>query len=404
MLIGGILAARCLGADGYGALGVVNSTLGMLGVLAGLGLGTTVTKYLADLRQSDPARAGSVLGLAYAASLALATLVTAGTLAAAPALAEQVLAAPALARTLQIGTVLLFFNSLIGVQSGALAGLEAFRTAASLNIACGAFSATLTLLGAWLHGVAGAVAGAGLAAGMSCVMMEVAVVRECRRFGIRRSFTSLAAEADILWRFALPACLAAAMVAPVTWLANAMLVNQPDGYREMGLFNAANQWRMALLLLPSVLGAVTIPILSSVLAQGDRRAARKVLFAAMGGTAIVTLPIAGMLGIWGDEVLSLYGQEFSGQGTLLWLIALTAGLLAILTPVGHFITASGRMWLGLMMNLGWAVVVLISAWWLLGNGFGSRGLAGAYLLGYIAHTIWTVSYARSQLLSSRRYG
>ena len=47
------------------------------------------------------------------------------------------------------------------------------------------------------------------------------------------------------------------------WLANAVLAHQPGGYGELGLFNAANQWRLALLLLPSVLIRVALPLMAS---------------------------------------------------------------------------------------------------------------------------------------------
>src|ERR1022692_3038167 len=42
---------------------MIQSTVGMLGIFAGLGLGITATKYVAELRSHDPERAGRIIAL-----------------------------------------------------------------------------------------------------------------------------------------------------------------------------------------------------------------------------------------------------------------------------------------------------------------------------------------------------
>ena len=62
-LLVGVGLARTLGVSGFGEWGVLNSTIVTVGVFAGLGLGVTATKYVAELRDSDPARLGKILVL-----------------------------------------------------------------------------------------------------------------------------------------------------------------------------------------------------------------------------------------------------------------------------------------------------------------------------------------------------
>ena len=57
-----IFAARILGKAVYGELGILQSTVGMLGTFAGFGMGTTATKYVAELRSRNPAKAGGCGG------------------------------------------------------------------------------------------------------------------------------------------------------------------------------------------------------------------------------------------------------------------------------------------------------------------------------------------------------
>jgi len=51
-LLGWIVVARILGKEEFGQLAIVQSTVGMLGVIAGLGLGLTATKHVALPKRS----------------------------------------------------------------------------------------------------------------------------------------------------------------------------------------------------------------------------------------------------------------------------------------------------------------------------------------------------------------
>src|ERR1035441_7680402 len=55
-LAASVITARLLGRVQFGMYGMVQSTVGMLGVFAGLGLGLTATKYVAEFRSRDPER------------------------------------------------------------------------------------------------------------------------------------------------------------------------------------------------------------------------------------------------------------------------------------------------------------------------------------------------------------
>ncbi len=48
-----------------------------------------------------------------------------------------------------------------------------------------------------------------------------------------------------IWKLSFPTMLSGVMVGPIIWIANIIIINTPDGYGQLGLFNAADQWRMA---------------------------------------------------------------------------------------------------------------------------------------------------------------
>src|ERR1700688_3805570 len=68
LLAASVACARFLGREGFGALGMIQSTAGMFGVFAGLGLGLTATKYVSEFRRRDPAKAGRILALSASAA------------------------------------------------------------------------------------------------------------------------------------------------------------------------------------------------------------------------------------------------------------------------------------------------------------------------------------------------
>ena len=76
LLVASIFCARFLGKEGFGALGMIQSTVGMFGVFAGLGLGMTATKYVSELRRRDPERAGRILALSDAVAFVSGSVIT----------------------------------------------------------------------------------------------------------------------------------------------------------------------------------------------------------------------------------------------------------------------------------------------------------------------------------------
>ena len=125
-LLSSILVARLLGKAVFGGLGMILSTVGMFGTLAGLGLGLTGTKYIAEFRASDPERAGRIIGMAGVTAFISGILISGILFGIAPYLAARTLSAPALGLELRISCGMLLFSAMNGNQIGALAGFEAF--------------------------------------------------------------------------------------------------------------------------------------------------------------------------------------------------------------------------------------------------------------------------------------
>jgi len=392
MLMASILVARMLGREVYGEFGMIQSTVNMFVVFAGFGLGLTATKHVAEFRQSDPERAGRIMALSGLFTLVAGTLVTVAVFIFAPWLATKTINAPHLAPLLRIGAFILLINGLNGAQTGALAGFEAFKTIAKVNLGVGLASFPLLVGGAYWGGLHGAVWALLLNMAVNWLLNHLALRKEAVRFGVPFAFRGCTCEWPILWKFSLPAALGGFMVSPVLWGCNALLVNQPGGYGQMGIFDAANQWRMAVLFIPSMVGKIALPMLSNLNGLDDQVRYWKMLkynIILNGGVGLaIALPIA-LLAPW---IMQSYGEGFEEGCWVLVCLVFSAALIAINSVVGQAIASKSKMWVGLLLNLLWGITMVGIAYMFIQKGLGALGLALAYLIAYALHTLWVGTY------------
>jgi len=390
MLCASVLVARMLGKTGYGELGMIRSTVGMFGVFTGFGLGRTATKHVAEFRGSDPDRAGRIISLSGLFATMTAGLMALSLLIFAPWLAEHTLNASHLAGVLRIGSLVLFINAINGAQTGALAGFEAFKTIAHVNLFVGLISFPILVIGAYLGGLTGAVWALATNLGVNWLLNHLALRKEARRHKIPFTLNNCSREWPILWKFSLPAVFGSALVWPVRWACNVILVNQPDGYGEMGIFNAADQWYAIVLFLPGLLGSVALPVLSEQFSQKNSKQLMKIVVFTIKMNVLLIFPVVLLASVVSPFLMNLYGEGFRRGWATLIVALLTAGIIAGQIPVRQIIAASGKMWMGFAMRSCWALIFVVAT--LLLIDFGSLGLAIARAVSYVIYTILTFGF------------
>ncbi len=387
-----VLLARLMGPTNYGELGIASTSIDLFGLLAGLGLGMTATKYVAELRTKDPARAGRIIAISTVVAGVGGSAFAIALFIFAPWLAAHTLAAPQLTVPLRIGTVALFFSSVNGAQSGALFGFEAFHLVAKLQAIVGVLDLPFMLGGYYLGGLNGVLVGMSVSRVMTWGLMQHALRTEAKRYGVHISLTEWKQEMAILWRFSVPAALSGAMALPVNWICSAVLVNKPNGYAEMGAYNAANQWYNMLIFLPTVLGSGLLPILSDRMGDRDAKSSGKIISFMIKLNAAIVIPFAVVMSLGSPYIMRLYGAGYRDAWPTLIAVLWTAAIMGVIAPIGDVIAASGKMWVGFTMNSAWAAVFIVLTILLVKGG--SMGLASSRLIAYAFHAAWTMAFAR----------
>lgn len=395
VLLSTIYVARTLGREPMGQFGAVQTTMGLFGVFAGCGLGVATTRFVAELRHTDPVRTGRIILCSLGTATVLGGLCAVLCWCLSSWLAWNVLAAPELTKPLQVGSVLIFCHTLQGVQAAALTGFEAFRANSLLQIVGGLGTFCGVVIGVRWGGVTGAVAALSTASAFQAVLGQVVLRTVIRAEAIPLLTGESWSETLKLLRFSLPLALSSLTVLPTEWLVTACLVNQPGGYGQLGLYSAACQWFNALLLIPMVVGQAALPVLSERWGRGDRRGFQRLMFLAMLSNVGLIFPLVAVGWSLSDWLMTRNGAAFAeGAGVLCVLLSATL-VVAVQTPVGNSLQAAGRTGVSLSMNLAWATTyfVLATLW----ISAGAWGVAWARLVAYGAHTVWVLAYVWWQM-------
>jgi len=382
-VLSAIIVARLVGITAFGEFTIIQSTVGLFGTFAGLGLGITATKYVAELRETDRVRCGRIIGLILLAAALGGLVAGAGLVLFASWLATHTLAEPGLAPLLRSGSALVLFSTLQGVYSGALGGFENFKRVAQVNWLGGILGAPLLMGFTFFGGLPGAVWGLVLQNALGCAIGHRALLLEAAKAGVKLSYAPQPGDWRILWHFSLPAFLSSALAGPANWICNTFLANQDHGYVEVALLNAAGQWKNFLTFLPLMMTSVLVPIFANLYHAGKVAEMRKMLRRNLAINVGICLVLAAPLAIFAPVILNWYGPGFKQGVPVLWLTLGTTVLSAATSLLSRAMQASGQAWVECVCSGFWAAI-LVAGCFLLVPAYKAAGLAGIHVLAMLA--------------------
>lgn len=385
VLIAGIICANILGKVGYGELGIVRSTINLFVVLGTVGLGITATKFISQYKNNDNSKVESVVNITTLFTFTSALIITVLVFIFADIVAIKTLKAPNLTTAIRFSSLLLFTTIMNGAFNGILAGYEKFKNIAINTFLSSVIEGSLIIIGAYYWGVNGAVVGFGI--GISSLMIfNLLKVRSIfKKNGISINiFRIQRKDLSILYKFSIPAALSSFLVAPAYWVVRTILVRH-DGFGELGIFEAADQWRVIILFVPSALSNIILPILSS-LTNTDKNDYKKALYINLGLNVSVAFVLASIVSLAGKHIMSAYGGEFNTTLPLV-IIAFSTVFSSFASVVGVSIVSRGKMWTSLMFNSLWSLIFITLTYIFVSNGMGVVGISLALLLSYVLHSL-----------------
>ena len=339
-----VLAARLLGKGGFGELGIIQSTMGMFGAVAGFGLGLTATKHMAEFRTANSERAGRILRMSGLMSWLTGGLAAVAMAGLAPWLARTSLAAPHLAGVLQLSALYLLLMTVNGNQMGVLAGFEAFQRIAWVNLWSGGLYFACMTVGCWWHGLTGAVWGLVAAQALGCLISRRAIVQEARAALVPILAPGWSREIPLLWRFSLPTVLTGVLGMPVAWICQALVARQPNGYEQVADYYSAMQLRNIPLTLVGVIVAAILPVYAQTRSKDGPTAQRKVLRLTQALMVLTILPLLLIMAVFAQPILLSYGKSFVTGSLILRLLLLSVVFEALANCQVQVMVGNGQVW------------------------------------------------------------
>jgi len=374
-LLASIITARVLGKNVFGELGILQSTNNMYMTFAVFG-GLTATKYVAEFRQSEPARAGRIIALCVIVAVTTGSIVGV-VMAATSSWAARLLAAPHLQRTIAISAVAVLLIVINETLDGILSGFEAFKRRSTVQFLAGVANFGSVVLGVHFFGLVGAVYGLIASSGTLVLLNLRAINKELSVSGIAVRWREARREIRVLTTFSVPTICSGAVFVPAMWLANMILVNGPGGYAEMGAFSAADRWRTAIMFLPALLGSVALPMLSNLRSEGEPRTYYRLLFLNVKLSVLASSAVAVPVALFSTLIMASYGPAFREGRLVLVILCATSVAYAAYWILSQSLVSRGHIWTMFCFNVGWAVTLLTSGWLL--RAHGATGLALSYL-------------------------
>jgi len=374
-----IFIARILGANGFGLLALVLSITNIMIALATLGISPALTKFLSGEVSNSSSESRKTLRAALGLCGASTTVVCIasvpiGYLVLAPIYQNSGFSNMLWVAILFVGLTtpfLLFVSALQGLGKVTQLNLLSIGASAlALPLALG-LSLTLAERGALIAFLVGSAL-----PGVFAVRFVYAGIKARPEQGMSSSVGPMG-----LLNYGFPVVLSGIAVLVALFLVNSWLAASV-GLVDLGNFAVATSLAATIGFIPSAVGIPLAPILSS-LHVSDPKRGQSLVPRIMRITAFLAVPIVITVIVFAQDIIRVaYGPEFGRASPILEILAASALVVSVTGVVGSQISGSGKMWLGLGINLIWVVVVVCSGA-LLVPPFGAVGASLAIFTAYV---------------------
>jgi O-antigen/teichoic acid export membrane protein len=176
---------------------------------------------------------------------------------------------------------------------------------------------------------------------------------------------------------------------------SALLVNQADGYAQMGVFNAVSRIRMVPEMVLTMLLAPLLPMLSEKFGSKDFRAYNKTAYSAFMLSLLVTAPF-GLIQVAAPALTLLpYGHDYAGNHAVVRWLMFDLALIGLTTPISQVLSSMNRMWFAFAFSVGWSFIYGGLGIALVPR-YGAAGLAAASGISHLLTTVPVLWYMSSR--------
>jgi len=391
------LVARLLSVQEYGKLGLLQSYINTFTLFSLASFGVTATKYLAVYNNEDKRKASEIFSLTRIFVFVLSTLILIFSYIFNDVICEYIVGDPNLKLEVLICSGAIYFSSLNGLQVGALAGLQNFKSISIVNIVNGVLSLPLIIASAYYYGIKGVVVSLTIVNFSIWICSAILLKKELIKNQLFFTAKNLRKHFDTLYHFSLPSFLSSIMLAPVVLICNSFLIKyNPTGYYELGIYNAAFNFSQVGTILIGIMGQVFYPMAMQNFGKNNR----KFDFFNINNSYIIGIFIFLPILCIPDLFAGFYGFKYKNSSMYFSMIYIGLSSIVISQKQGiaRNFAAGNFMWFSVFSNMLWAISTILFSYFLVQKG--SMGRSFSLFIGYLINTVFFIPfYIKKKLIN-----
>lgn len=358
--LGTIFSANLLGAEKFGEFSITRSTINVILVIAGLNIGSVLTKTIAEYKDNNPVKCARVLTLNYIFIFLLTLIFTFLTYIFSDEISFFVSKDKSLTDHFKLSSIILLFAIVFSLNESIYRGLGYYKRLGMWQILASVSFLIFVTLGAYKYGVTGAIIGYLI----YTFVMTTVTLFDLHHISVKENFhfikiSNLRSEFADLRRLTIPIFFSSIIEAPVFWLAQVILIKY-SGMISNGIASALLQTRNLMLIVPGYISLVVLPLLSKNI-QDKNEYEKNFKNALMINTIIAVVSIAPLI-FFPSLFLKIYGNDFN-ENFNYWdsfFAYISIPFVVVSNVYQQSIVAKGKGWNSMVISIIWNSALLTS--------------------------------------------
>ena len=313
IIIGSIISANILGAEKYGEVGIIRSTINVILVVAGMNIGVVLTKYISEFREKNKEKCAELVTQNYLFVYLLTFVFSFILYFLAGFISNSILEYPQLENELKLSAFILFFGITHPLNEAVFRGFEWFKELGIIQAIGSVSFLILVPIGSYYNGVFGTIMGYAIYLVIMALLTSLLLKKLFNKNNISIfNFDIKSFNFDNIKQLTLPIFLTSLVEAPFYWAAQALVIRS-SGIIEIGYINAIFQIRNLALILPSYVSLVSLPLLSNSISKFNNAEYKYFFKKSLRINFIFSIICLIPLLIYSKEILLLFGSDFNAS-------------------------------------------------------------------------------------------
>ncbi|MFV0943005.1 oligosaccharide flippase family protein [Bacillus pacificus] len=398
--VSALIIARVLGIEMYGKYAIIQSNVYTFATIASAGLGITVTKFVSQYRNSNKEKCAEVISNLRIISLMTSIMFTVIIIGFSSYYATHILKDSEIIILLRIAAFYVLFTTLNAFQVGALLGFELFKKVARVNLFQGIFNIVITSMFTVLFGITGAIFALTFSSFLLWIYNYVMLKKIYKDKDISLTIVNKF-DREITYGFLLPAALCGIVSGIITWGSTNLIVTLKDGYNELAMYNAANNYKTIILYIPNLIGRVVLPTLSNYKSTQKKHRYNSLVKANFAINIAISAFVGAVIVINSKLFFGLYGNDFYDHNILMIVIIIGAILDVTTNLIFQLLVVENKMWSQFLVIVLRYVALLIVTF-AFKDTLGGLALGLGYLVSTIVNLLYYIVYYLTR--SNRKRG